>query len=551
MRELLTSAQMRAIEQAAIGSGAVTGLELMERAGRGVVEAVFEEWPELAQAPHRAVVLCGPGNNGGDGFVVARLLKEWGWEVEVFLYGEPDRLPQDARTNYERWAVCEPVLPWNDNLIEDRLDDFIEGQPDSFAHDLVVDALFGTGLTRPMPDDTERMWHGFVPNVLGIDPDRRPKYVAVDAPSGLDTDTGASLGAAPVDLTVSFHRPKLGHYLLADGHYGGGPGLSGKLVVKDIGLEGAARLATAGPGPAVPLDEIVGLMERHGSILGRCGYSGILGKYEDAHKYTHGHALVLSGPKARSGAARLAARGALRVGAGLVTVGAPKSALDECAAQLTAIMLRRCDGGADLEDLLEDARLNALCLGPGLGLGGETRDLVKHALQSGRPCVLDADALTAFAERPEELFEMLHPDCVLTPHGGEFARLFPDIAERLKVPATSGPALSKVDAARAAAARAGCVVLFKGADTVIANPSGKCVLNAALYERAAPWLATAGAGDVLTGFIAGLLARGVAPMGAAETAAWLHVECALKFGPGLIAEDLPEILPEVFRDLGL
>ena len=165
-----------------------------------------------------------------------------------------------------------------------------------------------------------------------------------------------------------------------------------------------------------------------------------------------------------------------------------------------------------------------------------------------RKVVLDADAMTLLSKDAAS-FGQLHADCVLTPHAGEFARLFPDIAERLDAPATTGPAYSKVDATREAAKRAGCVVLFKGPDTVIADPDGRCSVNAAVYDRAAPWLATAGAGDVLAGFITGLLARGFAPMHAAEVGAWLHVESARAFGPGLIAEDLPEALPGVLRDL--
>jgi NAD(P)H-hydrate repair Nnr-like enzyme with NAD(P)H-hydrate dehydratase domain len=305
-----------------------------------------------------------------------------------------------------------------------------------------------------------------------------------------------------------------------------------------------------------------------------------------AHKYSHGHALILSGPPARTGAARLAARAAIRIGAGLVTVGAAREALAECAAQLTAVTLREVGDGAALSAVLEDARINALCLGPGLGLDDRARGLVGVALGEGdgdpapgstrgpdtegarfadrgpgsspgrfvkdgrRPTVLDADALTLIARDPA-LFAALHPGCVLTPHHGEFGRLFPDIAEKLAEPATKGPAYSKVDATREAAARAGCVVLYKGPDTVIADPDGRCSINSAAYDRAAPWLATAGSGDVLAGFIAGLLARGFAPMKAAETAAWLHVECARSFGPGLIAEDIPEELPKVFRALGV
>ncbi|CAM5486709.1 NAD(P)H-hydrate dehydratase [Frigidibacter albus] len=268
------------------------------------------------------------------------------------------------------------------------------------------------------------------------------------------------------------------------------------------------------------------------------------------HKYRHGHALILSGGVGRGGAARLAARGALRIGAGLVTVACPASALIENAARLDAIMLRPLRGETEaeaLEALLEDSRINALCLGPGLGVE-RARELVPVALRARRATLLDADALTALAGDPE-LFALLHASCVLTPHAGEFARLFPDIAERLAAPATTGPAYSKVDATREAAARAGCTVLLKGPDTVIAAPSGRAAISAAVYDRAAPWLATAGAGDVLAGFITGLLARGLEPFSAASAAAWLHVEAARSFGPGLIAEDLPEQLTAVLRSL--
>ncbi len=276
------------------------------------------------------------------------------------------------------------------------------------------------------------------------------------------------------------------------------------------------------------------------------------------HKYGHGHALVLTGGPGRTGAARLAARGALRIGAGLVTLGVPGSAQMEVACQITALMLARVEDGAGLAKVLEDGRIKALCLGPGLGKD-RARDLVPSAL--GRmgaqhpfydgAVVLDADALSAYETDPRRLFDMLHGRCVLTPHGGEFARLFPDIAARLDEPSVEEPGFSKVDATRAAAVRAGCVVLYKGPDTVIADPAGRCSVNAATGDREAPWLATAGSGDVLAGFITGLLARGFDPMTAAECASWLHVECARSFGPGLIAEDLAEKLPGVFGALGL
>lgn len=265
----------------------------------------------------------------------------------------------------------------------------------------------------------------------------------------------------------------------------------------------------------------------------------------------------------------MAARGALRIGAGVVTVGCSLDAIPENAARLDAVMLRGVADAAALAGVLEDQRINALCLGPGMGVGAREAGLVGVALEcrsEARPTsapvgrasdrhpvrnlVLDADALTILSQDPA-LFAALHEGCILTPHGGEFARLFPDIAAKLSQPATKGPAYSKVDATREAAKRAGCVVLYKGPDTVIADPSGRCAINSAHCDRAAPWLATAGSGDVLAGFITGLMARGFSPFDAACTGAWLHVECGLSFGPGLIAEDLPEELPKVFRALGI
>lgn len=279
------------------------------------------------------------------------------------------------------------------------------------------------------------------------------------------------------------------------------------------------------------------------------------------HKFDHGHALVLSGGTGRTGAARLVARAALRVGAGLVTLGCPRSAMFENAAHLTAIMLRQIDGGHGLEELMEDTRISALCLGPGLGLQADTQALVVTALRIVRPTVLDADGLSRFQAKPDVLLDALHAGCVITPHMGEFTRLFPDIAARLGAEAAvrgdeaadraarAARLEAKIGATQEAAARAGCIVLLKGVETVIAAPDGRCLYHAAVGARAAPWLATAGTGDVLAGFITGLIARGHDPMDAAAAATWLHVECARFFGPGLISEDLPEVLPEVFRSL--
>jgi hydroxyethylthiazole kinase-like uncharacterized protein yjeF len=480
MTELLTAAQMRAIETAAIESGEVSGLELMERAGQGVVEAIFEEWPELsgeggfaprpADSPQSfsdekkraAVVLCGPGNNGGDGFVVARLLHERGWRVEVFLYGDADRLPPDARRNHARWCALGDVVPLTEQALRR-----------SGSADLYVDALFGTGLTRGLEGEPCRV----VRHLAGFGADDcQRRLVSVDAPSGLCLDSGRVLQRAPLrgrfaSLTVCFDSPKPGHFLAE------GPELCGKVVVKDIGVSkqrsryngapyddafparGDSRRGALRPA-ALTLAEPPGRVQDERS-LGGVWLRGLT-KHQRNNKFGHGHALILSGGAGKTGAARLAARGALRVGAGLVTLGVPPSAQMEVAAQVTAIMVQRVPDAEGLAEVLRDRRLNALCLGPALGLGAAQAELVRRALESKRACVLDADALTLVAQSAA-LFEMVHDRCVLTPHGGEFARLFPDIAEDLSAPAVQGPAYSKVDATRAAAARIGATVLFKGA----------------------------------------------------------------------------------------
>ncbi|MES2916881.1 MAG: NAD(P)H-hydrate epimerase, partial [Pseudomonadota bacterium] len=370
MTELLTAAQMRAIEQAAIASGEVTGLELMERAGRGVVEAIFEEWPELRATSHRAVVLCGPGNNGGDGFVVARLLKEWGWEVEVFLYGDPERLPPDARLNYERWLGMGEVKPSS------------TFDPVKHGGELYVDAIFGTGLTRTIDKDLELLLSDVVSSSYHFDGRR----VAVDLPTGVCSDSGRCLGIVKrTDLTVTFSYQKPGQ-VLADG-----PEYCDHVVVKDIGLppklwrkvlgrpyDREKRIKADYSSVVRGLDGgdlQPGFSSQH-SILDKAWYAG------DTHKYSHGHALILSGPSGRGGAARLAARGALRIGAGVVTVGCALDAIPEHAARLDAVMLRGVVDGLALAGVLEDGRINALCVGPGMGTGAREAGLVGVALES-------------------------------------------------------------------------------------------------------------------------------------------------------------------------
>jgi NAD(P)H-hydrate epimerase len=342
--------------------------------------------------------------------------------------------------------------------------------------------------------------------------------VAIDVPSGLSGDTGEPLGTICVKaaLTVTFFRKKPGHVLLP------GRTLCGEVVVADIGIP--AQAVSAGHGKKPSLHE-------NAPALWHFPWPRAGGQ-----KYSRGHCLVVSGSSFETGAARLAARGALRVGAGLVSVASPPDAVAVNSIHLTAIMVKPFDGAAGLSALLADKRLNAVVIGPGLGAGRETRALVDAALKSAASVVLDADAITSFKDDQKGLFSRLHKRCVLTPHAGEFERLFPGVL---------GESASKVEAVRSAAKRAGAVVLLKGADTVIATPAGRVIVN----TNAPPSLATAGSGDVLAGIIAGLLAQGMPVFDAAACGVWLHGDAANRFGPGLIAEDLPEMLPKVLAGL--
>jgi NAD(P)H-hydrate epimerase len=480
--EVLTNAQMAKADAYAVAHG-VPSLTLMENAGQAVANAISTRFK-----PCPVTVLCGPGNNGGDGFVVARLLDEFGFTVRVAHDAEPKG---DAGAMSEKWKGTRVALT----------PEALEGAR------LVVDGLFGAGLSRPLEGGYAQVVEAL--NDLPV--------VAIDVPSGLSGDTGQPLGGVVVKaaLTVTFFRKKPGHLLLP------GRALCGDIVVSDIGIPPEA----AAPG-----------LQENTPALWRYPWPEAEG-----HKYSRGHCVVLSGGPAQTGAARLAARAALRVGAGLVSVASPPNAVMVNAAHLTAVMVKPFDGAPGLAQLLSDKRLNAVALGPGLGVGGETRALVDVVLKSGAAAVLDADAITSFRDDPEALFNRLHAPhlenkIVLTPHAGEFERLFPGLLDESP---------SKLEAARVATARAGCVVLLKGGDTVIADPGNKAAVNA----NAPPWLATAGAGDVLTGLVAGLLAQGMTAFEAACCGAWLHGDAAARFGPGLIAEDLPEMLPQVLQGL--
>ena len=521
MDRVLTSGQMRRLEADMIRSGRRSGECLMERAGEAVVEEICRRWGARrgdgtgAPGPDRDVlVFCGPGNNGGDGFVVARLLAELGWPVRVAMFGRADRIPPDAAANLEKWRRLGDIHPIG---ARDKTD----SRWISKGKTILVDALFGTGLSRPLG--------GGLGGLLMEAACRAPlAMVAIDVPSGVCSDSGRLLNPVPpFDLTVTFHTAKPGHFLAE------GAGCCGDVVVRDITLED-------GGDPAAMLTGLETLALKTS-----------LEKRAEHHKYVHGHTLIVSGPAGRGGAARLAARGALRVGAGLVTVACENSALGEHAAQLNAIMTRGFDRHGDFEQILADVRINSLCAGPALGLHTGARRLVSALLRSDRCLVLDADALTMWGDTPCSLMRRLHPKVVLTPHLGEFSRLFPDISEKhARIPET-WPAYSRIDAAREAAGRAGCTVVLKGADTVIATPGKVPWLNAATGSRSVPWLATAGSGDVLAGMIAGLLGRGLEPHQAAASAVYLHTEAARQFGPGLVSEDIAEELPPLFRSMGV
>ena len=492
MIEVLTVAQMGEADRLAVQAG-VPSLTLMENAGRAVADEIAKRFKPCAVA-----VLCGPGNNGGDGFVVARNLKAKGFDVRVPLLGARESLKGDAAAMAKRWEG-EVMLLSRDSIR---------------GVDLIVDALFGAGLSRPLEGAAVDAVNAA--NTSGI------PIVAVDVPSGLLGDFGRPLDGACVRaaLTVTFFCKKPGHLLMP------GRGLCGDIIVADIGI------------PEAVLDKIRTQTFENGPALWGKDFPW---PKPDAHKYDRGHCVVVSGPAHATGAARLAARGALRIGAGLVSVASPPDAVTVNAVELTAIMVKPFSGAGGLAELLSDKRFNAVAIGPGCGVGEGTKALVETCLGSGAAVVIDADGITSFASNPNALFSKLHNRCVLTPHEGEFERIFPGLLKRTG---------SRLEAARHAAADAKCVVLLKGHDTIIAAaPTKKDGGRAALNTHAPPWLATAGSGDVLTGFVAGLLAQGMQAFEAACAAAWLHGEAAQQFGPGLIAEDLPEALPEVLRAL--
>lgn len=498
---LLTANEMGKADSAAVVAG-VPAMKLMAAAGKAVADAVIERWSK-----REVLVLCGPGNNGGDGFVVAQLLLSAGWPVRMAFLGSVEKLSPETACFYHAWQG--EVEAYSVDLLEQT--------------DLVIDAMFGAGLTRSLEGKARDM----VDRII----ERQIPVCAIDVPSGLDGTTGAALGkVAPAELTVTFFRKKPGHLLFP------GRGLCGNLIVADIGI------------PAPVLEELnLQTWENSPELW----YRSYPWPRLDGHKFHRGHVVVYGGEN-MTGASRLTARSAMRIGAGLVSLAVPIKVWAIYATAMTSVMvakLEQSQEAEDFEELLLDPRHNAIAVGPGAGLAGferiRTRKIVLAALATNRSTVLDADALSAFAEDPKTLFEAINGPCVMTPHEGEFARLFPTLNESTYI--NKSPdinekrAADKLTRTRLAAKLSGAVVVLKGADTVISSPDGRAIIN----SNAPADLATGGSGDVLTGFIVGLLAQGLSPFDAAAAAVWLHGEVGNEVGIGLIAEDLPDYLPKV------
>ena len=460
------------------------GFTLMERAATAVVQTV-----EARYRPCPTLVVCGPGLNGGDGLVVAELLRRRGWPVQVVMLTPPEALRGDA--SLARVFYQGEILPWTSGQLN--------------GQGLVIDAVFGIGLNREVEGPFFALIEAL--NASGL------PIVAVDMPSGVHASYGSVLGTAVrAEVTVTFTRKKPGQLLLPGRAY------CGIVHVAEIGIDHDAL-------NNVPMS----VVENHPELW----LALLPGFLAGQHKYDHGHALILGG-SVMTGAARLAARAAQRVGTGLVSIAADEASALVYATNLDSVLVLKISHDVQWQHAVNDPKKTAMLLGPGAGVGEGTLTKVILALTTRKPCVLDADALTSFIDGPEELYGYLYPEAVLTPHVGEFNRLFGKNEQVDKCTRTSR-----------AARLSGSVVLLKGADTVIAAPNGLQVINA----NAPAWLATAGSGDVLSGIITGLMAQGVKAFPAAAIGAWLHGAAAEHFQPGMIAEDLIEALPRTLAHI--
>jgi NAD(P)H-hydrate epimerase len=491
--EILTVSQHAEVDRLSVLSG-VSIQTLMENAGRQVANEIAKRWSR-----RKATVLCGPGNNGGDGYVAARHLEARGWSVDIVTIGNQAAASPEARAAAAAWKG--PTHKFNPN--------------EPIHGDLVVDAIFGAGLTRGLSPELSQLFED-------IDMADIP-VVAVDVPSGIHGDQARFLDDTQpwnATLCVTFFRKKPAHVLYPARQH------CGEIVCADIGI-GEGMMGALAQLPLQDADSLIRCDEIRPPFR-RPHLEAT------THKYLRGHCLVVSGPASMTGAARLSARAALRVGAGLVTVAGDDQAVPVLAAQLTAVMVRPLSTPAAWTNLLADQRVTATVIGPGAGISADTRQKVLDVLATRRACVIDADGLSSFSARPQDLFDHLHGKAVLTPHAGEFERVFPGVL---------GKSPNRIEAARMAARRAGAVILLKGPDTVVAEPEGAVGVN----TNAPPDLATAGSGDVLAGIIGGCLAQGIPAFDAAKLGAFLHGECGRLAGQGLIAEDLPDLLPKALE----
>jgi ADP-dependent NAD(P)H-hydrate dehydratase / NAD(P)H-hydrate epimerase len=479
---LLTAEESKTADKAAIESG-TSSETLMENAGKALVALITQEYQ-----PTPILIVCGTGNNGGDGFVAARLLKEQHWQVTLVVVGDEKTIEGDAKAAKAKWNMAGgAVRAFSADLLRNS--------------ELVVDAIFGAGLDRDIEGATKEA-------INAINGAGRP-IISVDIASGIKADSGAVLGVAiRATHTVSFVRPKPGHVLLP------GKAHTGQLSVYDIGVSGDTTAPTH---------------FLNGQALWKKTYPFPTAQ---SHKYTRGHSIIVGGPMQSTGAARLAAMSALRAGSGLVSIASSQDALPIYAMTMTAVMIKTADSNAQLSALIDDARITATLIGPGCGVSEKLREQTLLLLATKKPCVIDADALTAFEHNTSSLFSAISGAVVLTPHEGEFVRIFSGNGDR-------------VQRVREAAKQSKAIVVLKGNDTIIAAPDGRVAINA----NAPTWLATAGSGDCLAGIITGLLAQGMPVFEAACCGVWLHAEAANHFGPGLIAEDLPAALPHAIRQL--
>ena len=490
MLELLTADEMRRAEQITIDGG-TPSLTLMENAGRAVAEEVVRRFPRGS----KVAVCCGRGNNGGDGFVCARILRERGFQVRLGLLGKPEELKAEPKEMARRWD--ETIEPLNVLMLE--------------GADIVIDGIMGAGLKGPV--------NGEIADIIQSVNDKKTPVVAIDMPTGIEMTHGSIQGIAFESVsTVTFFRKKTGQAQLP------GKAYCGDVRISDIGISNKVLADIA---PQTFINEPDFWLRYYPRLN------------KEGHKYDRGHAVVVSGPMESTGASRLGAKAALRIGAGLVSLATSKSAFYVNAAQLTSIMLSVYDGGGGLGDLLvNDPHQNAVLIGPGAGISEQTCENVTAVLASEATVIIDAEGLTAFEQNPQDLFGLIqgrNAPTIITPHKGEFDRIFPEL----------GNAESKLEQTKRAAEISGSVVIFKGPITIISAPDG---LSAILGD-APPWLATAGTGDVLAGMITGLCAQGMSPFDAAAAAVWMHAELARTFGPGMISEDMPALLPPLLQRL--